>query len=217
MDNRALGVIDASFSGSRLVLDGSDTNAGLLEATNGAELQINNNVTNAASGIIEAAANSEVMLESGTVISGGTLKTDNTGLVVVVAAGSGSTTTLDGSNAVIPTNTMITISGELLVNGDLSLQGTINNTGTISLLPADLTVLAAGSRTNVTLEGKGTIVLSGDITGKAFDPTVVKLVNVNNDISGAGTIGGGNMRSSIRLAVLLMPMGPTISLSSTPD
>ena len=50
--------------------------------------------------------------------------------------------------------------------------------------------------------------MTGDITGEGFRPAVVTLVNVNNDISGAGTIGGGNMALSTGRGVI-DAMGPS--------
>ena len=195
--NRSLGVIDATSNTNPLVLTAPVTNAGLLKATGSAGLEFHANITNAATGVIEAGAGTEANLFNGFVITGGTLKADSTGFFNVQAGNF----TLDGSNAVVPTNTMLTISGQMFMHSgcNMTLKGTINNTGEIVVgAPADLFVNSAGTLTHVILEGKGTVSLSDSfppslITGEGFDAPVVTLVNVNNDIFGAGTIGGGNM------------------------
>jgi hypothetical protein len=121
--------------------------------------------------------------------------------------------TLDGSNFFVSTNKIITLDVPVLVapNTFLTLLGTININNNISVGAAgalDLTgtasspsfpfVAAAGSLRQVTLEGKGLVNLGDDtlangITGTGPNAPVVTLVNVNNIISGAAIIGGGNM------------------------
>jgi hypothetical protein len=121
--------------------------------------------------------------------------------------------TLDGSNLFVSTNKMITLDTPVVVtaNANVTLLGTININNNISVgaagaldlngsagSPSFIFVTAAGSLRQVTLEGKGLInlgddTLGGAITGTGPGAPVVTLVNVNNEIGGAGIIGGGNM------------------------
>jgi hypothetical protein len=91
-------------------------------------------VTNTASGVIEAVPGSTVDLglTQPIVIIGGTLKADSGSLF---SFESGGTFTLDGSSNVVPTNKMLTISGEVSMRSGCSvtLEGTINNAREILL------------------------------------------------------------------------------------
>ena len=191
--NEAKGVIDAtsSLSFPSLILDttGNDvSNAGLIEATAGGVLEIHfTTIDNASTGLIQASgANSIVLVELNGTIVGGTLKTANGGTIQIADG------TLDGSTPAAP----IANAGNVVVDDSttLTLLGTVNNTGTITLAstgdPTELLIGLGGAA----LEGGGKIVLTAneedEITGAASPDT---LTNVNNTISGAGDLGGGQM------------------------
>jgi hypothetical protein len=128
-------------------------------------------------------------LESNDQIEGGTLK----GNIDVVG---NNDAMLDGSSSA----GMLSNQGAVAIeNGaSLSLQGVINNTGSINLDGGATTtsIILTGntSPTTVTLEGGGQVKLS-DSSLNSLDvevttpATKITLNNVNNTISGAGTIG----------------------------
>ncbi len=184
--NQAAGTIDANINGHTLLLNGGGgvTNTGLLEATNGGILQISTAVNN---------QNGTISAGSGTVdisntITGGTLSGAN--LYTASAA------TLDGA-----TNGPITLAtGSVLTGGfstNTTVLGTVNNQGTISLQAGSgaNSYLSIGG--NTILQGGGQITMNdGDANGQPYisqSASNVVLTNVNNTISGAGTIGNGGL------------------------
>jgi hypothetical protein len=121
---------------------------------------------------------------------------------------------LDGGPSQVATNTMITNAAVLSVDdhGVLEMKGTINNTGEIALHAADdvlpahapeteLAMMPSGAAMpSVTLKGHGQVVLNNNshnfITGGSFDllhPSLITLINIDNTITGAGTIGGNGL------------------------
>ena len=180
--NGASGTVDANQSNALVLNTGTITvsNAGLLEATAGATLDIQSSVTDTSTGKITAAGGT-VELQSGAVVQGGTLSTSAGGAIAIAYNQSA---TLSG----------LANKGSVQVNdyGTLSLLGTIANTGSIALQSTnDATYLiAAGS--SVSLTGTGTVLLGDNannyLTGAAAADT---LNNVNDTISGAGHLGNG--------------------------
>lgn len=205
INNQGLGIIVADVGAEPLTVTGPITNAGGLEAVGGGELDIQGNVTNTAAGEIFSDLGSTVAVSNAR-ITGGAL----TGGGDFNVSGD---VTLDGSNVFVSTNKMITLDAPVLVapNTNVTLLGTININNNISVggagaldltgtesSPSFLFVGAAGSLRQVTLEGRGLVNLGDDtlasgITGTGPNAPVVTLVNVNNTITGAGIIGGGNM------------------------
>ena len=122
---------------------------------------------------------------------------------------------MDGGPSQVATNTMISNAGVVTVDdhGVLELKGTINNTGEIMLQGADdavlpvhapeteLVMLPSGpAMPRVTLKGHGQIVLNDNshnlVTGGSFNllnPSLITLINIDNTITGAGTIGGNGL------------------------
>ncbi len=189
--NEAKGIVDA-VGHNRLVMASNQviTNAGLLEATgHGALVLSRSTIDNAAGGMIEAGSGSRVVLQSAD-IEGGTVKGTGNGYVVTNNAHN----TFDG------TNSAVTIVGQTRIrNGTaLTLEGAINNTGIIRIaaLGPDLKVssllIGAGG---ATLTGGGQIMTTGfsqdHIIGATNSAT---LTNVNDKISGGGSLGGGQMK-----------------------
>ena len=113
--NNTAGTIDADVSTAPFILDTSQTitNAGTLEATNGATLLIENGSI-ANTGTIEAAAESQVDLSDET-ISGGTL----TGNGVFEITGSSTI----GGNAVLSDGLVEIESGQTVTFGDATISG----------------------------------------------------------------------------------------------
>jgi hypothetical protein len=122
----------------------------------------------------------------------------------LVTLGAGETITLKGidasalsaSNFVFDTEPVSTNTGTMTVSDGaiLPLGGTVDNSGTIALQSAgdetDLEILVRGA----TLEGGGQLTLTDNSQNVVFggDASAV-LVNVDNTISGAGHLGGGQM------------------------
>src|SRR5258708_27225400 len=197
------GTIDANSAAGQatLVLNGSGgvTNTGLLEATNGGTLSIQNSITNTGGNITASGTSSTVVL-NGASITGGTL--NSTGGGTMETGGSGAT--LDGSTAA----GAVTLSGGSTYtasnNATTLLVGTITNKGTIRLNGGGgangIMNLGSGTAPNFTLQGGGTMVLSTTTvpsnSGAAFIQQAVggvTLTNVDNTILGEGVIGNGGL------------------------
>jgi hypothetical protein len=187
-NNDKLGVIDANDTNNRLVINNTDViNSGLIEATGAAGLQLSgiSGIANKG-GVIEAENGSTINLDGSNEIQGGTLKGN-----VNVVGNNGAA--LDGSSA----GTLSNQGAVAIENGaDLSLQGVINNTGSINLdggaTATSINLLdTSTSATTVTLEGAGQVKLSNSSLNSLDEGagTKITLNNVNNTISGAGTIG----------------------------
>ena len=180
--NAAAGVIDATYADQALVLNTGSTvsNAGLLEATAGATLDIQSAVTDSSTGKITAAGGT-VELQNGAVVQGGTLATSGVGAIAVAYNQSA---TLSG----------LANTGSVAVNdyGTLSLLGSIVNTGSIALQSTNETTYLIVAGSSVSLTGTGTVLL--DDNGNNFIQGAAAadaLNNVNNTISGAGHLGNG--------------------------
>ena len=205
--NEKSGVIEAN--GGELDIYSNVTNAGVLDATGGTLFLLSNVITNTFLvsnvitdiGSLKADSGATISLQN-TTIHGGTLTGD--GLFTVVG-----TTILDGSAA--PLNKQGDI-GLVEAEGSIAeLKGTINNTGTIEMGyfpgqgaypgPNTTTLLigATGTQKQVTLTGKGTVLMDygysdfieGDADVAGGVPTTLN--NLNNIIEGGGRIGDGGL------------------------
>ncbi len=190
--NQASGIVDANVSNQLVINTGSAiaSNAGIFEATaGGGGLVLQTAINNGTTGRI-LASGAEVFLNGATIL-GGTLNS-TAGFSVQVETNSA----LDG------TANKVTNAGSLVVNSGetLSVLGTLNNTGVLSLqsvsYDSDVIFGTPGTLTStVTLTGGGHVVLGDANTanrlygGNANDT----LVNLNNTISGSGTIGAGQL------------------------
>jgi hypothetical protein len=188
------GTIDADNADNSLTINTNSgtTNTGTLEATNGATLFLANDTFNNSGGTIKATGGSSVQLASGVTIEGGTLSTDS-GHGSTIGSAYGSNITLDGSTK----GTLNNASAYVVANNSTTnLVGTINNTGSITLETAGnySQLILKG---NTTLTGSGTVVLNpftGPNNNYFYGATnTTQLTNVNNTISGAGTVGDGQM------------------------
>ncbi len=190
--NQAGGLVNANASNQLIINTGTvtATNAGIFEATAGSGgLVLQTAINDGTTGRI-LANGGEVFLNGATIL-GGTLGS-TTGFSVQVETNSA----LDG------TANKVTNSGSLVVNtGEtLSVLGTLNNTGVLSLqssyYDSDVVVGATGTLTStVTLTGGGSVVLGdGDANNRLYGGNASDtLVNLNNTISGSGTIGAGQL------------------------
>lgn len=199
------------------------TNNGLMEANSSTgysqALQIDSVVLNQSGGGTLLAANGEVRLSNTTVI-GGTLETSGSGLIETLL-GSNATATLDGSGALPITITQgSTVDAAI---GEIILDGSIVNHGTIAINPPSYsTAIAVGTAAapTATLTGGGSVRLANSISFIEANIAGATLDNVDNTISGAGTIGvnGGSallwtLKNSP--AASSMPPAPPLPLSST--
>ncbi len=186
-ENASAGVIDATGSNSALIIDvlgagsfANFSNAGLIEGTGKAGLDIASTIMSNRGGTIFAGAASIVRLESST-IEGGTLSSAGTGIVL---ASGGST--LDGITVGSVTN-----SGVLQVFGEsLYAVGSIVNTGAIKLSD-QVTGAILKINSGIALSGGGTLTLTDNFqNGIQGYGAGGDLFNADNTISGAGTVGG---------------------------
>ena len=185
-------VIDAMVEGgtlgtATLTLNGSGgvTNTDLLEASAGATLAIQTNVTNTGANITANGSLAAVAVSNSATITGGTLNTVNGG--VFESTGNA---TLQG--VTISANSTYTASDNLTT----TLLGTIDNVGEIELIGGNgqAGYLLIGNP--VTLTGGGTVLLDTIATnnGEAYiDGNGQTLTNSNNAILGTGVIGNGSL------------------------
>ncbi len=186
--NQAGGIINANTpsTGTLLLNASNTTNQGLLEATGGGTLQLENTYNNLGGTIQATGAGSTVQFISGSV-QGGTLSTASNGTLTTPP---NDAFTLDGSS-----QGTLNLAGTYVVgnNATTFLTGTLNNTGAIQ-------VNAAGNNTfltmaaSVSLTGAGTVTLTTSGNGTAALASSggsQTLINVNNTLQGAGVIGDG--------------------------
>ncbi len=183
--NEACGVIDANVSAATLVVDTGWTticNSGLMEATCGGVLQINSDVDNTRSGLIEAIGGGSVVDLDWVTITGGTLETSCGGLIQTIC----DTTTFDDLSIACGSQVQVDDGSAL------ALQGTIDNAGTITLVAGgDPDLVIDGC---VTLDGNGLVVLDGAgdyIVGQGGEDA--STLHNDSGIAGAGTIGGDGL------------------------
>jgi hypothetical protein len=198
--NEAKGVIGGVGDSDRIDLQGQTlANEGLVEASRGAALLIEQTtIANGATGILLAAPGARMAM-AGVDITGGTLEASDASIAFTRYVN-----TLDGvANAV-------TVEGSVAINNGVSLvaQGLIVDRGSITLrgdsLAAHLIVGAPG----VTLTGRGDLTLTDSdlnvIEGASAGAT---LTNVNDTIAGAGLLGDGQMTLANRVGGLIESTG----------
>jgi len=153
--NEAAGTIDANYAGGILTLDTGHTmvNAGLLEASNGGTLQIDDNVSNA--GTLEA--NSGTLMVYGNITGGGD----------VVIAGDGNA----NFAATFDQNVTFTGLGVLELDHPQNYGGTVSGFGVGDVI--DLNDLAYSANDTVSwTQGDGSGVLTIDDNGTAENITL---------------------------------------------
>jgi hypothetical protein len=189
--NDAAGVVDATstHSNALTIQTGASgaTNLGLMEASSGGTLQLENAIANTngtTNGTIEALNGGTVLL-NGATVSGGTITTAGTG--VVIAQGSSE---LNGS-----TNA-VTNGGNLQVPNaqTLYMTGTLNNNGTLSLNASNSNTELQVNSATATLKGSGTVTFSDNDSNYIFATTGGNQLTIQQPISGpGGVIGNGSL------------------------
>lgn len=191
--NEAAGIVDAT-GGTALVINTAGEllkNSGLIEATGTGGLVVQSTTIDDSSGGTILAANSNVYLNSGTLV-GGLVKTTGTGNIVV-SYGQGAE--FDGAAQAVTSSGTVAVQN----NGTLSLLGTIVNQNLITLgstnASTDLIVGPGGATPGtVTLTGNGALTLSDNFNNRIYGAIAGDtLINLNNTISGAGQIGLNQM------------------------
>ena len=182
--NEAEGLIDANVDGGTLIIDaGSFTNSGTLRASNGGILELRDAGSadfDNADGTIEALNDSEVLLTNNARILGGVLSTTGTGQFRVGVS----------QNAFLEN---LTLNGSLVAdnNSDIHVAGTINNTGAIEIVSTGSSTDLETSSAAVTLNGGGTVTLSGNNAGIAdgtsFGSDTITIAD--QTIQGVGNVG----------------------------
>lgn len=192
--NMAGGLVDANIAGDFLaVQSGYVRNDGVMQASNGGILAVSGGLVFAGSGVLKATgAGSQVVL------AGGFL-----GGPVHLLSEDGGTFAAVGPNFV---QDGLTLDGDLLLDTTLyddfvllSFENDLVNNGSITLAGVDelcgcgpMTAELAVGIVGGSLKGGGTITLAGDpsLTSITDDFGPARLINVDNTIQGAGTIGG---------------------------
>lgn len=185
--NKASGVIDADAAGG-LTLDTAGkalTNAGTIGASGAGQLTIVKTTLDQSGGGTILAAGAKVVLQTADVM-GGTLASTGAGTIIENVSGGvldgtgGHPVTLAGSLSMID-KTSMTIIGSIVNAGTLAMNGA-----------ADLTDLAIGSA-GATLSGGGLVRMTSQTTNHIDSAVAAALTNVDNTISGAGTVGNANL------------------------
>jgi hypothetical protein len=189
--NAAAGIVDADQSNT-LTLDTQGetvTNAGLLEATAGGILLLQN--TSVANTGTVYANGGNVFLQGGT-IAGGELLAAAGGEFVIAGSQTG---TLDGSSAAVVVSGAVTLNNQ----ATLTLLGAIENFAGIAVQSTNQpTVLligpATGTAGTVTLVDGGTITLSDNSANYIYGSEGGDTLIVSKDtIQGAGQLGDGQL------------------------
>ena len=189
--NQAAGVVNATSAlGNFLTVQtgaAGATNLGLMEASSGGTLQLENAIANTngtTNGTIEALNGGTVLL-NGATVSGGTVTTAGTGVVSAVGGSE-----LDGLAHTV------TSAGNLQVpnNNTLSMTGTLNNTGTLSLNSVgNVTAVSVNSAAG-TLQGSGTVTLSDNNNNYILASMAGNQLTIAQTIQGpGGNIGNGGL------------------------
>ena len=170
------------------------TNTGLLEATAGGTLNLNNgnyiNAVGTTKGTILANGGT-VNLNNSATIFGGTLQSENGGSIqnTGVAALNGSTsagavTLVAGTALAVQNNTTLGVQGSIVNNGTLSLNS-INNSTSLDVLRA------AGS--SATLSGTGTLTMLNNGNNFIYGANGSNIFTNEETIQGSGNIGDNQM------------------------
>ena len=206
--NQACGIVDADACGHTLVLATGYTvhNAGLLEATSGGTLEIDDNVCNTACGIISASGHDSVVQLHDVTITGGTLETSCGGLIQVAC---GSDTTIECATIACGTHVQVDSAATLTLSGVTDHGGSIDGTDASGCIVAS-TIDVTGDSTfcgvhlsggDLTVESNVTLTLAGDrvsdvaITGTdASGCIVASTIDVTGDSTFCDvSLSGGNL------------------------
>ena len=193
LDGNGIGAFDG---GSITFTDSCVDNTGFIRAFTGGgddgsagTIYFTDSTVNNAGGTISAIGKGTVVQLADTTIKGGTLFTDLSGVIQVVAS-------VDGDSVLDGLANAVTVQGIVQVEkgAALDLVGTINDNGTIEIVSGDPDLVIDGT---VTLNGSGTVNLDGagsDIVGAS---TGTNVLDNSITIKGAGAIGAGDAQLTL--------------------
>jgi hypothetical protein len=177
------GVIDATQSNFLYIqTSGGTTNTGTLEATTGTLILYGNTFTQTGAGKISATG-SDVQLQNGVTIIGGTLTTSGTGLIHTVSGHTGTLENLTNTgNYQVDNNSTTDLIGTVTNNGNINLASTNNSTELVM-------------NGNATLNGTGTVTMSNNANNLILGAVATDVFTVGSGqtVSGAGDIGFNQM------------------------
>jgi len=231
MKNDSQGTIDASFSDNPLILGsdsniagpGSLSNAGVIESTGGAELEIGYISLSGSGGKISAGVGSSVLILNSKV-TGQTLETAAGGSIAITGSRVKIAGTMSNAGTVKVTashavdGVTLTANAVLTGGGSLTLSNNANNfikgsQAADVLTNADNTISGAGDL------GDGVLTIVNDASGviKANDLKPLTIDTGANTVSNAGlleAINGGamNVLSAVANSGTLVAMGGTLSV-----
>ncbi len=170
------------------------TNTGLLEATAGGTLNLNNgtyiNAVGSTQGMILANGGT-VNLNNGATIVGGTLQSENSGVIqnTNTAFLNGSTTTgavtlVAGTSVAVLNNTTLQVEGSIVNNGNISM-GSVGN-GTFLEVVGSATASA-------TLSGTGTLTMDNNVNNAIYGAASTNVFTNQETIQGSGDIGDNQL------------------------
>jgi hypothetical protein len=159
-------------------------NTGTVEAARGALVLAGGLVANAG-GLIEAVGKSASVELEGVTVIGGRLATSHGGVIEAAQPGDA----IDGSAG------GVTNAGLLQINSSMTLgaEGAIANSGTIALAGVGGEATDLFLENSLTLTGGGALILSDNNANAIFANFASTLTNVDNTISGAGSIGNDSV------------------------
>jgi hypothetical protein len=208
--NETKGVIDANDANGPLVIAGvgPDPNAGLIEATQGGTLLIENvtidNFLHHTNGTLEAGHNSTIGLENAT-ITGGLVKTLS-GAIIEAEQGSNTITGAQVKNA----GTIGAESANLTIVGDVN-----NHKGNLDANDGRLVIDGAVKGGTATIEGTGEIEFGGPSSAKiTFAANSDAILKLDKPSTFTGTVSGLTTGDYLDFANINFADNPTVSYSS---
>jgi hypothetical protein len=170
------------------------TNTGLLEATAGGTLGLQSgtyiNAVGTTQGLILANGGT-VNLNNGATIVGGTLQSENSGIIQITdtaflngSTSTGAVTLAAGSSLAVENNTQLSVQGSIVNNGNISLNSVGNGT---------FLLIAGTAGSSATLSGTGTLTMSNNVNNIIEGDAASNIFINEETIEGTGNIGNGQM------------------------
>jgi hypothetical protein len=208
LDNQSGGVIDGTGTSSTMILDFgtySALNAGLIEATGPAGLQIQNSTITNTGGTLKAVGANVALSLVNTTITGGTLLTTTGGVIQTYG---GNTAGLNG--VTIAAGSTVAINN----SSTLDIANAITNKGTISLNTDGYNDVLQVTAATATLTGGGSVIMSDSGANLIYgSASTNKLINVNNKISGSGYFGATSLVFDNQAAGVINATGTNAGLT----
>ncbi len=226
LKNETAGIIDANDKTLTIETGNAIANAGLLEATAGGTLDIQDNVNN--SGLLEAFG-ATIQIDNG-LITAGTVTTDSAGTLNLNGTGGLSSGTLDNSGNVNAngTNTLsdetVTNDGAITAAGALTLSNntTLGNDASTDTITVDKSASLTFDDTSsisggtVIINSTGTVTFAGTntATGTAFTDNGTINISGTLTLAGTDTITGGSGSAVSNAGTIYVTGNTTISVAS---